>query len=86
MNVSLTPELEQFVAEKVASGRYSSASEVVRAGLRSLEEEESWRAYARERVAKGLEDMNAGRIVDGDTAMKRIRAAAAAQASARKAS
>lgn len=40
MNVSLTPELERFVAEKVASGRYRSASEVVRAALRLLEREE----------------------------------------------
>jgi antitoxin ParD1/3/4 len=40
MNVSLTPELERSVAEKVASGHYSSASEVVRAGLRLLDKEE----------------------------------------------
>lgn len=40
MNVSLTPELERFVAERVASGRYRSASEVVRAALRLLEKEE----------------------------------------------
>ena len=33
MNVSLTPELEQLVAEKVQSGRYSSASEVIREAL-----------------------------------------------------
>jgi antitoxin ParD1/3/4 len=38
MNVSLTPELEQFVAGKVESGRYTSASEVVREALRLLEE------------------------------------------------
>jgi antitoxin ParD1/3/4 len=38
MNVSLTPELEQLVHEKVKSGRYLSASEVVREGLRLLEE------------------------------------------------
>jgi antitoxin ParD1/3/4 len=37
MNVSLTPELERLVAEKVASGRYRTASEVVRAALRLLE-------------------------------------------------
>lgn len=36
MNVSLTPELEEFIREKVASGHYSSHSEVVRAGLRLL--------------------------------------------------
>ena len=36
MNVSLTHQLEQFVAELVQSGRYRSASEVVREGLRLL--------------------------------------------------
>lgn len=39
-NVSLTAELESFVAEKIASGRYRSASEVVRAALRRLESQE----------------------------------------------
>lgn len=38
MNVSLTPELGSFVADKVESGRYNSASEVVREALRLLEE------------------------------------------------
>ena len=86
MNVSLTPELEKFVADKVATGRYSSASEVVRAALRVLEEEERWKDYAREKAARGLEDMKAGRIVDGETAMQRIRAAARQKAPIRKAS
>jgi len=40
VNVSLTRELEAFVAEKVQSGRYTSASEVVREALRLLEEHE----------------------------------------------
>ena len=40
MNVSLTPELELAVAERVASGRYRTASEGVRAALRLLEKEE----------------------------------------------
>jgi antitoxin ParD1/3/4 len=39
-NVSLTPELEALVDSKVASGRYRSASEVVRAALRLLDERE----------------------------------------------
>jgi len=38
MNVSLTPELEQFVQGKVNTGLYYSASEVVREGLRLLQE------------------------------------------------
>ena len=40
MNVSLTPELEQYVQEKVSSGLYYSASEVIREGLRLLKERE----------------------------------------------
>jgi antitoxin ParD1/3/4 len=39
-NVNLTDELDHFVAEKVQSGRYENASEVVRAALRTLEREE----------------------------------------------
>ncbi len=44
MNVSLTPELEKFVSTKVESGRYNSASEVVREALRLLEEHDQARA------------------------------------------
>lgn len=44
MNVSLTPELEKFVNNKVHTGRYNSASEVVREALRLLEEHEQSRA------------------------------------------
>ncbi len=44
MNVSLTPELETFVSNKVLSGRYTSASEVIREALRLLEEQDQDRA------------------------------------------
>ena len=44
MNVSLTPEREQYVSAKVGSGRYNSASEVVREALRLLEEHDTARA------------------------------------------
>ena len=39
-NVNLTDKLDRFVAKKVRSGRYENASEVVRAGLRTLERDE----------------------------------------------
>jgi antitoxin ParD1/3/4 len=38
MNVSLTPHLETMIRQKVASGRYNNASEVVREALRLMEE------------------------------------------------
>ena len=44
MNVSLTSELEKFVSAKVESGRYNSASEVVREALRLLEEHDHARS------------------------------------------
>jgi len=44
VNVSLTPELEKLVSAKVESGRYTSASEVVREALRLLEEHDATRA------------------------------------------
>ena len=37
MNVSLTPQLEKLVQDRVKSGRYTSASEVIREALRLLE-------------------------------------------------
>ncbi|MEG4804050.1 type II toxin-antitoxin system ParD family antitoxin [Microcoleus sp. ARI1-B5] len=40
MNISLTPDLEQFVRSTVKNGRYSSASEVIRAALQLLKERE----------------------------------------------
>ena len=51
MNVSLTPELEQFVNEKVESGLYQTASEVVREALRLLKE----RDHARERLCADVQ-------------------------------
>lgn len=65
MNVSLTPELEALVNEKVKSGDYNSASEVVREALRLLKEQDELRSIRREElrreVMKGVEDMRAGR-------------------------
>jgi antitoxin ParD1/3/4 len=63
LNVSLTPHLEAFIHETVTSGRYQSASEVVRTALRLLEEREQERAARIERlrqeIQKGLESGSA---------------------------
>jgi antitoxin ParD1/3/4 len=68
MNVSLTPELEEFVSSKVNSGRYSSASEVVREALRLLEEHDQLRvsqlADFNQELARRLTSLNQGEKVD----------------------
>src|SRR5438309_7014649 len=54
-NVNLTDELDRFVAKKVKTGRYENASEVVRAGLRTLErEEQQYEAKLAEGDASGV--------------------------------
>ena len=55
MNVSLTPELEAFVEQAVKSGRYGSASEAVREGLRMLEEREAKHQALKREIQKGLD-------------------------------
>lgn len=57
MNVSLTPELEKMVAERVTSGRYASASEVIREALRLLEERDQLNQL-RQEVRLGLEQLD----------------------------
>lgn len=70
MNVSLTPELEKLVQQKVASGLYLSASEVVREGLRLLQERDQLRETQlqelRERLAVGLAQLDRGEYIDYD--------------------
>jgi antitoxin ParD1/3/4 len=68
MNVSLTPELEKFVSAKVDSGRYNSASEVVREALRLLEEHDSARAAQlaefNDELGRRLASLDRGETVD----------------------
>lgn len=74
MNVSLTPELAAFVERQVASGRYRSASEVVRQGLRELQEREEWKTEVRAKIEEAAKSVEAGRTVDGEEVMDRLEA------------
>ena len=74
MNVSLTPELEKFVTDKVESGLYNNASEVVRASLRLLKEEDDLKAKWREQIEIGWQQARAGLGIDGPTVMREVRA------------
>jgi antitoxin ParD1/3/4 len=66
MNVSLPQGLAEFVEQEVQSGAYSTASEVVRDGLRLLREEraayEEKLAILRREIQLGVDDLDAGRV------------------------
>ena len=70
MNVSLTPQLEKLVSDKVESGRYNSASEVVREALRLFQKRDEVRELQlqglRNKIAEGLDSLDRGDWVDGE--------------------
>ena len=76
MNVSLTPELEKFVRQKVNTGRYLSASEVIREALRLLEERDMQRQMRieklRREVTVGIGQSDRGEIFDGEAVVAEL--------------
>ena len=76
MNVSLTPELERLVNLKVQSGRYNSASEVVREALRMMEARDQLQALHRDeirkKIAAGMTSLRAGKGVDGEACLAEL--------------
>ena len=81
MNVSLTPELENFVQNEVGSGLYQTASEVIRAGLRRLKQDQQERLPAMPRtrdeletqLLRSIEALDRGEGVDGEEVLRRLR-------------
>lgn len=84
MNVNLTPQLEEMVRQKVSSGLYTSASEVVREALRLMDEQDRIRAarldQLRQDVRSGLQSGPAA-AWDADEVKRDGRARRAAKAS-----
>ncbi len=70
MNVSLTPELEKYIQKRVKSGRYTTASEVVREALRLMEQKDEEREAAlkefRAEIDRRLAGLDRGEGIDGE--------------------
>jgi antitoxin ParD1/3/4 len=77
ITVTLPPELDAFIEERVASGRFATAGEVVREGLRLLEEREQQReavlAELRKEIEIGVEQAKAGDFSDGRAFFEQLR-------------
>lgn len=76
MNISLPPELERQIVERVENGRYTDTSAVVRAGLRLLFEAEDVRndrlASLRADIVHGLAQLDAGHRISGDSLLEEV--------------
>jgi antitoxin ParD1/3/4 len=80
MNVSLTPQLESYVKEKVSAGMYNSVSEVMREALRLLEERDALKAMKLSALRRDLQhgidelDNGAGSLLDMEAIKTKARA------------
>jgi antitoxin ParD1/3/4 len=82
MNVNLSRDLYQFVKAAVKSGRYTSASEVVREALRERRDEAL--REVRRQIEEGLESARRGELLDGEAVMQELRELSATRRAAAK--
>ena len=77
MHVSLTPHLEELVRNKVKSGLYNSASEVVREALRLMDDRD--RVYEmrledlRKEIQIGVDQIERGEVTPGEEVFRQLR-------------
>ena len=71
---TLGSHFESFVRDQLASGRYSSASEVLRDALRLMEDREKRRLALHAALEEGLADAAAGRVHDADEVFDELEA------------
>lgn len=88
MNVSLTPELERQIEQRVASGHYTSASEVMREALRLFFQFDEARSLEigrlNQRIADGLTQLERGEAIPGDEARRLTKERIAARRKAKR--
>jgi antitoxin ParD1/3/4 len=71
MSITLNPEQESIIANLIATGSFQTADEVLQVALKLLEMErrsyQSWATSTREQVREGIESLDRGEGVDGET-------------------
>lgn len=80
ISADLGKQLEQFVSNLVATGRYGSKSEVLREGVRLIQDREARLAALDTSIARGLADADAGRTTPADQVFDRLQTKYAAMA------
>jgi antitoxin ParD1/3/4 len=76
MTISLRPEHEQFIQTQLASGRYASADEVLAQAFQLLDhwqqDHDEWLEITRQKVAIGLQQIERGEVIDGETVIAHL--------------
>jgi antitoxin ParD1/3/4 len=77
MKIALKPEEEQLIQEKLKSGKYATAYEIIVEALRLLDERdkqyEKWVEEVREKVAIGMAQLDGGEGIDGEVVIASLR-------------
>ncbi len=73
-SANLGRHLEDYVTDLVKTGRYNSRSEVLREGVRMIEEREKRLAALDLSIARGIADVEAGRMTTAKTVLARLTA------------
>ncbi|MBJ2151580.1 type II toxin-antitoxin system ParD family antitoxin [Paracoccus sp. IB05] len=74
ISADLGTQLESFVAKLVETGRYNSKSEVLREGIRLIQEREARLAVLDQAITRGLAEAEAGRVTPAREVFARLEA------------
>lgn len=76
MNITLKPEQAELIQQKLNSGKYNNADEVITAALELLErrdrEERTWVEETREKVDVAIEELSRGEGIDGELVVTQL--------------
>ena len=78
MEITLSPELEQIIQQRVETGRYQSATAVVEEALRLMEEREkgegAYKTWVNAQIEEGLSELREGKGIDGEAVFAQLNA------------
>ncbi|MEM7593842.1 MAG: type II toxin-antitoxin system ParD family antitoxin [Cyanobacteria bacterium P01_A01_bin.83] len=72
MTIQLKPEQEKFIQEKIASGKYSNADDVISQAFKLLEAREQKIQEFKDKIAVGTEQIANGQVTDGEIVFDRL--------------
>ena len=72
MDITLKPEVEQFIQAQIASGRFASAEDVINEAFQLLQERERRIEELRQKIAVGTEQIAKGQVTDGEVVFARL--------------